>query len=283
MTMTDADRTLVFIGGLHRSGTTLVARHLAAHPDASGFADTGANEDEGQYLQSVYPAEGEYGGPGRFGFVSDAHMTETSPLVTEGNRARLWAEWGRHWHCERAVLIEKSPANMLKTRFLQAMFPTARFIMVLRHPIPNAFATQKWTGARAHELIRHWLVCNETMIRDMQYLRRATLLRYEDLMDEGSTELRRLHQFIGVSRHPDELPVRKGLNDEYLARWNMMKETIPKSLYQCLIVRCFEARVARFGYSLRDPAQMTRRDEFLAYLQAPTARGSKPQCRHRNQ
>jgi hypothetical protein len=77
--------------------------------------------------------------------------------------------------------------------------------------------------------------------------------------------------------------VRKGLNDGYLARWDMMKDTIPKSLYQCSIVRRFEARVARFGYSLRDPEQMMGRDAFLAYLQAPIARRCKPQCWHPGQ
>jgi hypothetical protein len=150
------------------------------------------------------------------------------------------------------------------------MFPTARFIMVLRHPMPNALATRKWTNARPHDLIRHWLVCNEAMLSDMRYLRRATLLRYEDLMEEGTIELMRLQKFIGVNLHPQDLPLREGLNDEYLARWNSMKGSLSKSLYQHLIVRRFEARVAHFGYSLRNPEQMASRDEFLNRLLAPS-------------
>ena len=50
------DHTYVFVGGLHRSGTSLLARSLEAHPSVSGFRDTGVPEDEGQHLQSVYPA-----------------------------------------------------------------------------------------------------------------------------------------------------------------------------------------------------------------------------------
>ena len=41
---------LVFIGGLHRSGTTPLADALAQHPDISGLSGTGAPHDEGQHL-----------------------------------------------------------------------------------------------------------------------------------------------------------------------------------------------------------------------------------------
>jgi len=76
------EHRLVFLAGLHRSGTTLLARLLAAHPEISGFSETGVPADEGQHLQGVYPAAREYGGPGRFGFAPESHVTETSPLVS---------------------------------------------------------------------------------------------------------------------------------------------------------------------------------------------------------
>ena len=47
---------LVFLAGLHRSGTTLLARLLAAHPEVSAFSDTGVSADEGQHLQTRLPA-----------------------------------------------------------------------------------------------------------------------------------------------------------------------------------------------------------------------------------
>jgi len=79
------EHRFVFLAGLHRSGTTLLARLLAAHPEVSGFSDTGVPADEGQLLQTVYPAAKVWGGPGRFGFAPDAFssraisMTDATP------------------------------------------------------------------------------------------------------------------------------------------------------------------------------------------------------------
>ena len=87
------DHRLVFVGGLHRSGTTPLARCLAAHRQISGFANTGAEEDEGQHLQTVYPPARAHGGPGRFALSAAAHLTETSPLLTPEAATILLQQW----------------------------------------------------------------------------------------------------------------------------------------------------------------------------------------------
>src|SRR5918992_4047803 len=102
----------VFIGGLHRSGTFPLFRCLREHPLLSGFNDTGASEEEGQHLQSVYAPAIAYGGPGRFGFHPGAHLTEASDLVTADNKLRLFEEWKAYWDLSKPVLLEKSPPNL---------------------------------------------------------------------------------------------------------------------------------------------------------------------------
>jgi hypothetical protein len=46
----------VFVGGLHRSGTTLVTRLLSSSAGATGLIGTGFMEDEGHYLHDVVPS-----------------------------------------------------------------------------------------------------------------------------------------------------------------------------------------------------------------------------------
>src|SRR5207244_716649 len=94
---------MVFLAGLHRSGTTVLFRCLREHPLISGFRNTGAPEDEGQHLQTVYPPGKRFGGPGWFGFCRKARLTEASPLVSDDNRRRLFAQWTPYWDLSKPV------------------------------------------------------------------------------------------------------------------------------------------------------------------------------------
>src|ERR1700745_4310296 len=177
------EHKLVFLAGLHRSGTTLLARLLAAHPQISGFSGTRAPADEGQHLQSVFPSDPEYGSPGRFGFAPEMHLTESSPLVSEQSARTLFEEWSPHWDLSRPLLLENPPPNLLKTRFLQALFPRSAFVVLLRHPIPVSIATARWRGTRRHDrLLEHWLRCHELFEADREHLERVYVLQYEEMV-----------------------------------------------------------------------------------------------------
>lgn len=257
MELPDGKR-LVFVGGLHRSGTSLLARALARHPAVSGFEGTGAPEDEGQHLQSVYPIAKVHGGPGKFGFAAASHLTETSPLATAENGARILEEWSGHWDLDKPVLLEKSPPNLLKTRFLQALFPGASFVLILRHPIPVALATARWRETRRlHRLIEHWLVAHELFAADRERLERVLVLRYEDLVRDPAAALGGVLRFLELEGTAPAVDVDPGPNRRYFERWEELKGEPAMRVYLGLTALRYERRVRRFGYSLRAPYELS--------------------------
>jgi hypothetical protein len=245
---------LVFLAGLHRSGTTLLARLLAAHPQISGFSGTGVPADEGQHLQTVYPAAAMHGGPGRFGFAPESHLTEASPLASEENAARLFEEWSRHWDVSRALLLEKSPPNLLKTRFLQALFPGSAFVVIVRHPIPVSIPTARWRGTRRYDrMLEHWLRCHELFEADLERLERVHVLRYEQLVRDPAGVLGEIFAFLELDPIEPSEPVEPGANEKYFRQWKELKRDPRMRAYLDLVSLWHERRVRRYGYSLLFP------------------------------
>jgi hypothetical protein len=242
----------LYIGGLHRSGTSTVFRCLREHPLISGFNDTGATEEEGQHLQSVYPPATAYGGPGRFGFHPGAHLTEASDLVTADNRLRLFEEWKAHWDLSKPVLLEKSPPNLIRARFLQKLFPNSYFVIVTRHPIAVSYATQKWTYTSLAELIEHWLVCHERFRQDEEHLKRLLVLSYEDFVEQPQTALTKIYSFLNLPDHSNAIEVREDANEHYLRLWRTGHDGVLSGdrIETDRIKSRYERRVAAFGYSL---------------------------------
>ena len=247
-----SEHHFVFVGGLHRSGTTLLARAIAKHGEISGFRKTEALANEGQFLQSVYPIAREFGGTGRFGFDERSHMTEDSPLATDANRDKLVAEWGRYWNLEHPVLVEKSPPNLLKLRFLQALFAEADFVVIMRHPIAVSYATQKWSETSLDSLLEHWLVCHDIFLEDAPHIERLVLVRYEDFVADPAGVVGRIQERLGLAPSGAAFKARSGINDEYFKRWSARLR--PRQRRQHIeLARRYEERANRFGYSLVEP------------------------------
>ena len=275
----------IFVGGLHRSGTWLLTRCMEAHPQISRLAQFDANgakgeftSYEGQYLQTVYPTEIYFGGTGRFGFYTEAHLTEESPLVTEENRAKLSSEWSHHWDTSKPLLLEKTPSNIIRSRFLQAMFPSSQFIFIMRHPVAVALAQQKWSGTSIMSLIEHWLVCYEMLIKDTKYLKDFIFVRYEHFVKQPQEETDRIYSFLGLDSVRHTQTVRSDGNEKYFRTWEQAchVETKTKSLSRRfidllipfatlhgypitilenevkMIIQRYESRANAFGYSLED-------------------------------
>jgi len=266
----------VFVCGLQRSGTSLLGRNVARLENCTGLTNTGVFMDEGQFIQDVYPIDNDLGGAGRFGFDPRAHRTETSELLTPENIERLKASWHRHWDSTKTFCVEKTPANLLMTRFLQAAFPDSYFIIMKRHPVPVSMASQRWKlgVTPLYSLIEHWLHCHELFEQDKKHLRRVYELSYEDYVADPAKYHQEIAKFIGTRvpeppkeekfrtvtewRNPTGVRVPEctmegtsgAHNKKYLDRWSKLIANSMFRHYYGYIANKYEARVATYGYSL---------------------------------
>ncbi len=253
---------LIFVGGLHRSGTTPFTRILGQHPDLAVLADTGVYEDEGQHLQSVYKPANEYGGAGHFARASEAHLSESSPLVSAQTAQALLQSWQPYWDLSKPYLVEKSPPNLLMGRFLQALFPEATFLVVVRHPVTVALSTKKWTRALSRHpsryasltaLVEHWVIAHRLLASDLPHLKRVAVVYYEDLIGQPEAELQRIQKFLQLTMPIPSDSVDARRNSTYQNWWEALKSAKrPGAWQRRRIEHRFADEIASYGYDLDD-------------------------------
>jgi hypothetical protein len=241
-------KRFLFVAGLHRSGTSILHRHLREHDQISGFHDTGVPEDEGQHVQDVIPTARVHGGPGYFAFDPRAHMREDEAKgLSSASRKRLLKQWGAQWDLSRPVLLEKSPPTLNRSRFFQELFPNSAFVFLVRHPIAVCLATEKWSRLPIPTLMRHWARAHELLLEDVPFLKNAMIVRYEDYVRAPAVTLRNICELIHL---PPSEPKEEAFdaNAPYFQKWESERGQAT--------VRHFgpvAETAAKFGYSEKRP------------------------------
>lgn len=245
----------VFVCGMPRSGTTILAKEICRFDNCTAFENTGVIMDEGQYLQDVYPTEWACGGAGRFGYDPRAHLTENSTLLTPANVSRILKGWEPHWDGSKAIRVEKTPGNLLKTRFLQAAFPNAYFVVIKRHPVAVSLATQKWSRTPLHDLFKHWLRCQEIFDEDKKHLACLYELRYEDYTKSPKRYLEEIANFIGTKFSGSlQAQTEESFNKKYFDRWAQTLERSRLKSYYRHVAAEYESQFRNHGYSSETPS-----------------------------
>jgi hypothetical protein len=191
------DHRYVFVGGLHRSGTSLVARLLAGLPGVAGIEGAPVPENEGVYLQGAIPHTARHGRPMHFATDPRQHLTEGCRWDSLATRARLEADWAP-WFAPAPWPVEKSPVNLTRTRLYQGLFPLSQFVLVIRHPQAVAASVSAWVDMPDGAMVDHWIAAHARMERDLPHLHAAMVLRYEDVVADPRRAMARLAAFLGI-------------------------------------------------------------------------------------
>ncbi len=190
-----AERPLVFVCGMFRSGTTLLEQMLAAH---SAFTAGGEiryfNDALGDEFAG-YPA------------IIAAAGSEALRALGKNYLAHLDARF------PGARVINKRPDNVRYLGLLAGLFPAARFVVMRRNPgdtCLSIFSQQFGDALRyATDLddTAHYLQQLRGLVMHWQGLfpERILEVAYEALVSDPEPELRRVCEFLGVPFEPSML------------------------------------------------------------------------------
>ena len=255
-------KKIIFVVGLHRSGTTILTDILASHDDVTGLSLETAPANEGQHMQTLYPTDIDCGGMGNFALNKDAHLTEEEER-REVYRRQILKEWWRNRDKDRNVIVEKSPRHLLMVRFLYSLFPEAKFVVTMRHPIPVSYSTKKFCRwpfrpfkqAPLFHLMRNWVSGYNTWRSDCTYINFEDYreVKYEEFAERTEHVIAELLNFIGLSSDgvsEEKLRSVGNRNEKYMAKWENLKKGRFGYMYFRVLRSFFSKKLYPYNYSL---------------------------------
>jgi len=197
----------LFIVGFPRSGTTLTEQMLSAHSKIHGGDElAGLNLIEehaaAQTVNNLQP-----------------YPTCLAAIPLAGNQDVLLKLRDYYLHVagesqainpDKPLFTDKMPLNENHMGLIRILFPASPIVHVVRHPLDvilSCFTNQLYHGnacalsldTLAYHFNETWrLVDHYVAEMDLRYVR----LRYEDLLDDPESEMRRLFDFIGEDWDP---------------------------------------------------------------------------------
>ena len=213
---------VIFVGGLHKSGTTLFHDILANSTQVSSLCDRGLPCGEGQYIQSQLLPDIYYGEI-LFGLSTEAYLTETSFSNPDIIGEKMFCEWKRYWQIKSEYLLEKSPINVVRTRFLQRVFPKSIYIVLIRDPRTAYIAAKKNMRRITMETyFRNWVAIYNTFLEDQHYLTNSMLVQYENLLSYPTDIIDECKATLCIDLPDCGAVINCDTDEKYRTQWNVL-------------------------------------------------------------
>ncbi len=205
----------VFIGGVPRSGTTMLGAMLGAAP---GCQVTPESQFKIEALRLIPDPPAPSDWPILTGFLGKQRRFRCWGLDEARLRSaavpsaypaflqilvELYAQ--NNGRPRPACWIDHTPENLKYAATLAGLFPRARFIHLLRDPraVAASMLAVDWSQKQAHGAARSWLrqvACG--LAAETALPGRVLRVRFEDLVTAPEPELRRICDFCGLDYDP---------------------------------------------------------------------------------
>ena len=194
---TPVENTPIFLVGFPRSGTTLLDQILDSHPKIQTLEESLAVDAMKTIFKGMpdgYPHSMEHLKPEDFGGLKTAYFDVVDHRIDRK---------------PGTVLIDKFPLNLCNAALIYRVFPRARFLFSLRHPCDVCLSAYmqnfKLNSAMAcfldlndaatlyEKSMTFWQQCIDVL--SLEY----HAVRYEDLVMDIETQIRKVLEFIGLA------------------------------------------------------------------------------------
>jgi hypothetical protein len=208
--MNEAGRPrLVFLISIARSGSTLLQKILASHPDVATVGEPWlllplAHLDRDHGLEAIYDH--------RTAARAIREMIERLPqgrATYVAHLRRFCLDIFHDLAASRPVFIDKDPRYYLILDFLAELFPQARFIFLFRNPL-DVMCSMMSTWLCGRLLLHAYHIDLYEGVRAMargarQYSSQSASVHYAQLVQEPAREVERICEFIGIDYRPQML------------------------------------------------------------------------------
>jgi Sulfotransferase family len=221
--------SLVFLISQPRAGSTLLQRVLAGHPQIHSAGETWL------MLPPLYALREAGQGAAYNGFLAQRALRLFLATLPDGPASyreglRCMAE---HVYTEAArgagkpLFLDKTPRYYLVLPELRDVFPEARFVVLLRHPVAvlhsicETWVRPDWLSAI--RFAQDIALAPRLLASGIAELGRAArVVHYERFVAEPEAETRRLCEELGIAFHPPMLRYA----DSALPRWELGDQKI---------------------------------------------------------
>ncbi len=182
----------LFILGPNNSGTTLLSNLLQEHPEIRGLPK------EGHHLTKGLPCPFRIDAVRLWSLQLDVFRWTEEDDVWPADRAKF--DWARHYPRRSGYLLEKSPPNTIRSRWLQRYFRPAKFVSIVRHPYATCEGIRRRMDCDIETAARHWATCMEILLTDLEKLDQSFFFTYEELTGEPEGTLTRMEKFLNLAQ-----------------------------------------------------------------------------------